>query len=139
MRLQRVVAKGEPIGYELARDRSRGGRGQRKVGVCIAGVRDDVHAEPLRDAHDRPVLRKTVHEKSLHEPVACVRRGAFKQRAADAAAAVRRQNREPELGKIVPERHMRHANERIELSFRRSFTYMRSETGMRGRPRTQGR
>lgn len=82
------------------------------MGVGAAGAFDDVHTEPLLDAHDRRIPRETVHEEPRYATVAYVRDGALEQRAANAAATVRREDREPKFCAIVFEGHVRHANER---------------------------
>ena len=62
--------------------------------VGFAGAGDDIHAEPTCDADDRFVSREEVHEEPPHAAIACVRHGAFEQRAANAAATMLRQDRE---------------------------------------------
>ena len=82
------------------------------MGVGLAGAGDDVHAESRAMRMIGAFPARKCMKSLAYATVACVRHRAFEQRAADAAAAVRRQDREPELGDVVLEGDVRRGDKR---------------------------
>ena len=71
---------------------------KREVGVDLARVLDNSHAETPRQAHHRPVFPEKLHRDSRCASIACVCNGTRQQRSPYPATAVRRMNRQPDLG-----------------------------------------
>jgi len=95
---ERVVEERHALGEHLA-EMARGVGGRKpEPGIGFARFDHDLHRLLAREVHHGVVLRQAVHEERPHAPIAGAQVRAREQRTADAAAAVPRQHRDPELG-----------------------------------------
>jgi hypothetical protein len=81
------------------------------MGVRFARLGDDVHPELACDVDDGGVLAQAMHVEPGHGAVARMRRGALEERAPDAESALSVEHRQPELGVVVLECEVSHADE----------------------------